>query len=78
MDTIRQGLGLTAIRTFAFKVNGKGRVITFKEGQRFWVTNSTIDQRQSGFVKVDRHGKGCISHGYAFTPAQVAECFTTN
>lgn len=68
-ETVKQCSEVRAKNSFAFKVNGKGRTITVKAGDRFWVTNCQTDQSQSGFITVDRIGRGHISHGYAFTGA---------
>ena len=63
---------LTAKKDFAFKVNGKGRTITVRAGQRFWVTTS----RTALCVLIDRMGKGSCSSGYSFSDEQLDELFT--
>jgi hypothetical protein len=76
VETIKQGADLVAKSGFQFKAPGaRGRAVTVKPGQRFWVTNSDLDQKRSGQVMIDRAGRGCISHGYAFTPATLAQYF---
>lgn len=66
---------LTASKDFAFKAGGKGRAVVVRKGQRFWVTSSTTLQNASGVVLIDREGKGCISVGWAFDPAQLPDFF---
>lgn len=63
---MKQGTALIAKTTFGFKNQGKGRVIVFKEGQKFWVTTTELFFKKHGCLKIDRWGKGSISHGYAF------------
>mgnify|MGYP006386455405 CR=1 FL=1 len=75
LETLRQGTTLEAARAFTFKRNNKGRSILVQPGQRFWVTNSQLDQKANGFVTIDRAGRGCISHGYAFAHADIARLF---
>lgn len=75
MNTYPHCTALTAKVDFTFKVGGKGRSIQIRAGQSFWITNTRIDQQTRGIVLVDRKGKGCISHGYAFTPEQIATLF---
>ncbi len=75
LETLRQGATLEATQAFSFKRNGKGRAIIVQPGQRFWVTNSQFGQRADGYVTIDREGRGCISHGYAFSHADTARLF---
>lgn len=75
LDMIRQGTTLEAVEAFTFKRNNKGRSILVQPGQRFWVTNSQLGQKVDGYVMIDRAGRGCISHGYAFSPADIARLF---
>lgn len=72
--TIRQHTILSANEDFMFKCV-KGRNIIVYAEQRFWVTSSTTMQTQTGYVTIDRQGKGHISCGYSFTPAQIAQLF---
>ena len=72
---MRQGTIIKAKTTFSFKVNGKGRTITFKEGQEFWTTTTQIFFNQNGGVMVERKNKGSISTGYFFTSQQIDELF---
>lgn len=46
-----------------------------RAGQKFWVTNSGLDQDKHKIVMIDRAGKGSISQGYAFTPESITEFF---
>ena len=68
---MKQGERLTAKGDFQFKSGGKGRAVVVRAGQKFWVTNSMIDQAAQKVVMIDREGKGHISHGYAFTPEMI-------
>lgn len=71
---MKQCTTITCKETFAFKVNGKGRTMTFQKGQRFWVTNTEIDQRNRKIVNVAREGKN-MGQGYDFSPEQVNAYF---
>lgn len=72
----KQGATLIAKADFAFTPQRKNaRRVVVRAGQRFWITNSNLCQRDTGLVLVERHGKGCISNGYPFSPAQVAQLF---
>jgi len=74
--TLKQGARLTAKKDFLFKTPGiKGRPVTVRSGQRFWVTNSMSLQESSNVVTIDREGKGHISHGYAFDPNTIDDLF---
>lgn len=74
---VKQGARLVARRDFQFKVPGvKGRAVTVRAGQRFWITNSMLDQDARKVVMIDREGRGHISNGYAFTPEMIADLFT--
>lgn len=71
-----QGTTLRAKAAFTFKVPGaRGRPVTVKPGDCFWVTNCETDQNKRGVVMVDREGRGYISQGYAFDPAQIKDFF---
>lgn len=67
-----QGVQLLCKSTVSFKVDGKGRIIHFKEGCRFWVCNTMTEQAASGCVKVARLTS---KFGYAFPPDLVREHF---
>jgi hypothetical protein len=67
-----QGTVLTCKETFSFKVNNKGRSITFKKGDRFWVTNTEVSQHSSNILNIARENKPI---GYDFTPEQVQQYF---
>lgn len=73
IKTIPQGSLLWPRETFQFK-NGKATV-TMSPGQSVWVTNSGIDQNNTGIIKLARSGKGS---GYAwnFTASDVKKYFT--
>lgn len=72
----KQGTRLTAKKDFQFKAPGaRGRQITVKAGQKFWVTNTGLDPAHKNIVMIDREGKGHISHGYAFSPEMIADLF---
>lgn len=72
---MKQATTLVCKETFAFKNGGKGRAITFKAGQRFWVTNSEAGQKIDGVINVARAGMNSAC-GYNFTAEQVAQKFT--
>jgi hypothetical protein len=72
---MKQATPLTVRETFSFKVNGKGRTITFKKGQDAWVTNTQVDQQTRGVVNVARRGQ---VFGYDFTREQVEQFFMEN
>jgi hypothetical protein len=71
---IAQCTYLVCKKAFGFKVNGKGRMIVFKEGQRFWVGNTPSDQTKRGQINVIRKGYP-LGFGYDFAPSQVSEYF---
>lgn len=71
---MKHGEALICRKSFAFKVNGKGRAITFKAGCRFWVTNTELNQTNRKAVNVARHNEKI---GHDFTAEQVAEFFAT-
>ena len=67
---------LIAKADFAFTPQRKNaRRVVVRAGQRFWITNSKLNQRDTGLMMIDRHGKGCISNGYPFSPAQIEQLF---
>jgi len=72
---MEQATILVCKETVSFKVGGKGRVITFKAGQRFWVTNSEYDQNSRKVLNVARLNMP-MGFGYDFTPEQVAQYFS--
>jgi hypothetical protein len=63
------------IESFAFKINGKGRVITIKAGQVLWVTSSQIGSFQRGAIDMARKGGGCIGAGWPFTLEVISRYF---
>lgn len=66
---MRQGSTITAKSAFTFKASGtRGRAVTVRSGDKFWITNCETDQARQGVVMIDRTGRGHISHGYAFQP----------
>lgn len=72
----KQFNNLTAKADFRFKPARKGaRWVTVRAGERFWVTNSALNQKDTGLVMIDRQGKGTLSHGYPFAPADIAAMF---
>jgi hypothetical protein len=72
----KQGIRLVAKSAFTFKAPGeRGRPVVVRPGQRFWVTNSTLDQERQNVVMIDREGRGHISNGYAFTPETIDQYF---
>lgn len=73
--TIRQGASLTARCSFEFRNPETGRKVTIRQGQRFWVTSSATLQSRENAVRIDREGKGHISHGWPFAPASIADLF---
>ena len=76
MTQYKQGATLKAKAAFQFKAPGsRGRAVTVKPGQLFWVTNCSTDQQRSGHVTIDREGRGHISHGYAFHPETLRQYF---
>jgi hypothetical protein len=66
MATLPQHTKLTAKLDFEMRRAQKSRAVRVHTGDRFWVTNSQTDQNTSGFVLIDRKGKGVISAGYPF------------
>jgi hypothetical protein len=67
---------LTAKADFRFKPARKNaRWVSVRTGDRFWVTNSALNQRDTGLVMIDRHGKGTLSHGYPFSPSDIQAMF---
>jgi hypothetical protein len=69
---MKQATSLTCKEPVSFKMDGKGRTITFKAGQEFWVTNSEVDQNNRQRLNVARNG---AKIGYDFTPEQVSRYF---
>lgn len=73
---MKQGTRLTARLSFEFRNPESGRKVTIREGQRFWITSSATLQERESAVRIDREGKGTISHGWPFTPAHIPQFFT--
>ena len=72
---MKQGTLLEAKRDFAFRNNNKGRPVQVKEGDRFWVTNTEVNQQQIGCILIDRQNKGHMSQGWPVSFEQVEELF---
>ena len=70
--TLFQGLRIRPRETFQFKMNGKGRTITFKATNAFWV--STVPKADGSPIEVSRHGYP-MGFGYRFTPEQIQSLF---
>lgn len=63
MTTYSQGMILKAKQAFTMKVPGtRGRPVTVKVGDEFWVTTATYTNKTS--ANVERKGKGVISGGH--------------
>lgn len=73
---IKQGARLVARVSFQFRNPETGRKVTIREGQRLWVTSAAIQQEREGAVRIDREGKGTISHGWPFAPGHIPQFFT--
>lgn len=71
----RQGTKLIASKGFWFINPQTSRRIVVKPGQRFWVTNSSFDQGRSGSIKIEREGRGHISHGWPFAESTLDDLF---
>lgn len=71
---MKQGQELIAKVAFTMKFEGKrGRPVNVKIGDRFWVT--TTDYSNKTHAKIDRYGKGFISHGYCLSLEQISQLF---
>ncbi len=46
-------------------------------GQKFWITNTQLEQRKYGFIRINREGKGHISTGPAFSLGTFNEWFVS-
>ena len=74
---MKQGTYLTAKHDFRFRNPApRGRTITVRKGDVFWITNCALQQKETGVIRIDRKGKGCISHGYPFDRATLEQFFT--
>lgn len=60
--------------TFSFKINGKGRTTTFKQGQIFWVVSTQGHFAQYNTYIIARKGKNA-AYGVEFTPEIVKRYF---
>lgn len=69
-----QGTRLIPKQAFAFRVNGKGREIQFKDRERLWVASSSTEQARSQSVEVCRSSQP-KGFGYHFSFDQVNELF---
>lgn len=66
---------LRARCAFEFVNPETGRKIQVKAGAVFWVTSSPLTQSLESCVRIDRKGKGAISHGYAWAESDLREYF---
>lgn len=69
-----QGTILIPKQDFSVKVNGKGRSIRFSSKNTYWVSNTFINQTQTGFIHIVLKNKP-MGYGYDFTIDQVKELF---
>lgn len=69
-NLMKQCTKLICKETFSFRVGGKGRKITFKEGQEFWITSLNNTQT----VDIARKGQR-VGEGYTFILEQVFRYF---
>lgn len=78
VSQMHQGTELQALKDFAFRVSigAKPRKIQVRKNEKFWVTNTTIDQKATGLVRIHRVGTGHTSTGYPFTLEQLLSLFT--
>ena len=72
---VAQGSYLKCRQGFEFINPETNRRNRYKTGDMFWVTNSFIDQKETGRVQIQRKGKGHISTGIYFAPAMISEFF---
>ena len=66
---MKQCQRLESVSDFQFKSGN--RLVKIKIGQRFWVTNTESDQRQTKTALIEREGKGHISAGWPFALSDV-------
>lgn len=66
---------LVAKETFSFRASDKGRSVTAKKGDVFWVVSSSTEVA-AGVVRLARKGKNA-GNAYAFTPELVEQHFMT-
>jgi hypothetical protein len=69
---MRQATTLTAKMPFVFKANN--RRVTVAAGQRFWVTNTEVDQAKHGHITIARE-RDSMHYRWPFTPADIATYF---
>jgi hypothetical protein len=69
-----QTITLIALKNFSFKLDGKGRAIVVKTGDRFWVTSSQSDQSRRGFVCIARQRQP-LHYNYCFSRAALKDLF---
>lgn len=69
---MRQATTLTAKASFAFKANK--RTVTVTAGQRFWVTNTEVDQARNGYITIARE-RDAMHYRWPFSPADVEAYF---
>lgn len=70
---MKQCQRLESLCDFQFKSGN--RLVKVKAGQKFWVTNTESDQRQTNCALIEREGKGNISAGWAFALSDIAAYF---
>lgn len=66
---------LKARARFQFVNPESGRKITVEPGALFWVTTSGLTQQLESCVRIDRKGRGTLSHGYPFAESDIREFF---
>ncbi len=76
MITHPQASFWVAKEAFAFCPGGSKRIVKVKAGDRFWVTNTQVNQTATGSIKVARANAGCPGYGWAFSPADFTKYFT--
>lgn len=76
MNTFPQASYWRANQTFSFRVPDSKRAVMVKEGQRFWVTNSQVNQASVGVIRITRMGTGSPGLGWAFSEADFVKHFT--
>jgi hypothetical protein len=69
---MKQCTQLVCKETFSFKVNGKGRTITFKKGQEFWTTSTAVYVSSTSTVAVARKE---VINSYIFSVEEINKFF---
>lgn len=70
----QQGTVIEAKYCFTFR-SRLGNLVKVKAGALFWVTNTEWEQDVTGYIMIERKGRGCVGSGWAFTPEQVDQLF---